>query len=41
MLTYHHYTLEGDGCAMGFENSERLLKCTNPIAMQNKLWETH
>ena len=26
MLRYHHYTLEGDGSAMGFERNERLLK---------------
>jgi hypothetical protein len=26
MLTYHHYTLEGDGHAMGFQNIEKLCK---------------
>jgi hypothetical protein len=26
MLTYHHYTMEGDGSAVGFENNKRLLK---------------
>ena len=37
MPTYHHYTLEGDGSTMGFDNNKRLLKVYNPIVTQTFL----
>jgi hypothetical protein len=39
MLTHHHYTLEGDGSAMGFENNERLHMAYKSHSMQTFLMQ--